>query len=204
MGVMLSAAASLKWWVEDVNNEADYAAVNTQAEKVAPGSDGLYFLPYLMGERTPHNDPAARGAFIGLTAQHTRGHLTRAIMEGVSYALNDSLIILKDMGICLKKVRISGGGAKSRLWKKIIADVFNTCVCSINATEGPAFGAAILAAVGCGAYKDVASACNAIVNDTDVVTPDSKSVARYKKGYDIFKSLYPTLKDTFRVLRSDG
>lgn len=200
MGVMLSAAASYKWWVENINNSKDYNSINEEIEKINPGSENLYFLPYLMGERTPHNDVNARGCFIGLNLSHTRAHMSRAVMEGVSFGLNDSMEILKDMGVDVKKIRVSGGGSKGKVWRQILADIFDAEVCSISVSEGPAFGAAILAAVGCGAFKDVNAACKTIVKDNEITYPIKKNVESYKKSYNTFKILYPTLKESFKLL----
>lgn len=200
MGVMLSAAASYKWWVENINNSKDYNSINEEIEKINPGSENLYFLPYLMGERTPHNDVNARGCFIGLNLSHTRAHMSRAVMEGVSFGLNDSMEILKDMGVDVKKIRVSGGGSKGKVWRQILADIFDAEVCSISVSEGPAFGAAILAAVGCGAFKNVNDACKAIVKDNEITYPIKKNVESYKKSYNTFKALYPALKESFKLL----
>ncbi|MGL5575204.1 xylulokinase, partial [Cetobacterium sp.] len=146
MGVMLSAAGAFKWWVEDVNESKDYKYYNEIAEKIEVGSKGLFFMPYLIGERTPHNDSNIRGSFIGLTHNHKKGEMTRAVLEGVAFALRDSFELLKEMDIKIEKIRVSGGGAKSRLWKEILADVLGKKVVSIDsAAEGPALGAAILA-----------------------------------------------------------
>ncbi|MBN2829679.1 MAG: xylulokinase [Candidatus Cloacimonetes bacterium] len=199
MGVMLSAAGALKWWVEDVHSTTDYALINRE---IATASDtgSLYFLPYLIGERTPHNDPQARGAFIGLALNHKRGEMSKAVIEGVSYALKDSLEILKSMGLSIIKVRISGGGSKSRIWNQLIADVFNLEIATIEVSEGPAFGAAILAAVGCGEYPSVISACRDIIRDKKIFYPDETKVDYYHEKYEIFRKLYPALRDTFKLV----
>lgn len=200
MGVMLSAAASYKWWVENINNSKDYEAINKEIEGISPGSESLYFLPYLMGERTPHNDVNARGCFIGLSLSHTRAHMSRAVIEGITFALNDSMEILKDMGVNVTKIRVSGGGSKGKIWRQILADTFNAEVCSISVSEGPALGAAILAAVGCGVYSDVNTACKVIVKDDNITQPNQNNVEIYKKAYNTFKTLYPTLKESFKKL----
>ena len=200
MGVMLSAAGALKWWVENINNSEDYLKINEDIEKICIGSENLYFLPYLIGERTPHNDSNAKGCFIGLSITHTNAHMSRAVMEGISFALNDSMEILKDMGIKIEKIRISGGGSKSKVWKQILSDIFNAEVCSINVSEGPALGAAILSAVGCGEYKTVNEACEVIVKDKEIVEPIKDNVEIFAKHYDKFKNLYPLLKETFKNL----
>jgi xylulokinase len=210
MGVNLSAGGSLQWFrnqlcladiAEAKKRKIDcYEILSAEAEKVAPGSEGLFFLPYLSGERTPHADPLARGCFIGLTLAHTRGHLVRSIMEGVTYALRDSLEIIRGLGVPVSQIRASGGGSRSPFWRQIQADVFGQKVSTINAEQGPAFGVALLAAVGAGAYKDVVEACEAtirVVNETPVNKP---AVAAYNKGFPIYQSLYPALKDRFGAI----
>lgn len=201
MGVMLSAAASLKWWVEGVNSKEDsYDYLMEEAEKAAIGSERLVFLPYLMGERTPYSDPNARGCFIGLSMIHEKKHMTRAILEGVAYGLKDSLRLVDEIGINIDCVRLNGGGAKSRLWRQIIADVFNKKVEIINSTEGPALGAAILASVGFGHYKSVEEACEKIIGVTDVIYPIEDNVKEYEKYYEVYKKLYQRLKPAFDEL----
>lgn len=199
MGVMLAAASCLKWWVEEVNHldDSGYNLLLSEAEKVAAGSDGLIFLPYLMGERTPYSDPYARGSFIGLTMTHTRAHMTRAILEGVSFALKDSLEIIYGQNIPVERVRVSGGGAKSKLWRQILADILNLPVDVVNSVEGPAFGAAILAAVGLGAFGSVEHACSKLIKTVDTVEPNLLVQQKYKDMYFIYHSLYGTLQKTF-------
>lgn len=192
MGVILSAASCLKWWVEEINKTSDYNLLMEEAEKSE--AKDLYFLPYLVGERTPHNDVNVRGSFIGLNANHKRGDMTKAILEGVGFALRDSYEILKEMGIKSKTIRLSGGGAKNLLWRQIISDIFNLKVEIINSTEGPAFGAAILAAVGTGMFKDVNDACNKIIKCTENIMPNVSLNKRYNEKYFHFKQLYPILK----------
>lgn len=194
MGVMLSAAGALKWWVESVNKSKDYThfvekeAINSKFDK------NIFFLPYLTGERTPHNDPDARGAFIGLNIQHERGDMTRAVIEGINFGLRDSLELIREMNIPTNVVRISGGGAKSDFWKQMIADIFNSRVETVNSTEGPAFGAAILAAVGDGVFENVNQACEKLVRVIDFKIPNQKMVELYEKKYKNFRKLYPLLK----------
>jgi xylulokinase len=199
MGVVLSASASLKWWVESVNEDINYDEYTKEASLIASGSDNLFFLPYLMGERTPHNDSFAKGTFIGLTPIHTKAHMTRSIIEGVSFALNDTLTLLKDMNFPIDSIRVSGGGAKSDLWKQILADVFGYDIICINSTEGPALGAAILAMVGSGEYKSVEEACSNIIKETQRTTP-SQNTAIYKELYNKYTKLYPLIKDAYRVI----
>ncbi|MBU3216796.1 xylulokinase [Clostridium estertheticum] len=203
MGVMLSAASCLQWWNDNINldtKENSFEVLLKEAENSVAGSKGLIYLPYLMGERTPYSDPDAKGAFIGLNITHTRGDMTRSILEGVCFGLRDSLEILKSMGIEVKEVRVSGGGSKSTLWKQILASVFNLKVSSINSKEGPAYGAAILAAVGCGLYDNVDDACNSLIKITDTIMPIAKDVDKYDKTYKVYASLYGCLKDKFKEL----
>lgn len=195
MGVMLSAAASSKWWIENILQTKDYLAEESQCTKL--GENNVFFLPYLMGERTPHNNPNARGTFIGMTMDTSRADMTQAVLEGVAFALRDSYEITKGLGVELQRIRINGGGAKSSLWCKIISYVLNVKVDRINAVEGPAFGAAILAAVGCGKYPSVEDACSKLIHVVKTTMPDPEMVARYNKKYQIFKQLYPTLKDMY-------
>lgn len=202
MGVMLSAAACLKWWVEDVNkgDSKTFDELLAEAEKVPAGSEGLIFLPYLMGERTPYNDPNAKGCFIGLSITHTRAHMTRAILEGVAFGLKDSLEMIKDLNMPINEVRVSGGGAKSKLWRQILSDIFEARVDMINSVDGPSYGAAILAAVGAGAYESVNEACRKMIKITESIEPNLSNKEQYKKMYKVYHSLYNNLKDTFKAI----
>ncbi|MBU3181287.1 xylulokinase [Clostridium psychrophilum] len=203
MGVMLSAASCLKWWVENVNIDIKEDAFNKllcEAENAPVGSNKLLFLPYLMGERTPHNDPNARGSFIGLNITHKRGDMTRAILEGVCFGLRDSLEILRSLNVEVKEVRVSGGGSKSKLWRQILADIFNLDVLVTNSKEGPAYGASILAAVGCGLYESVDEACKQLIKITDIVEPIKVNVEKYDKLYKIYTPLYSCLEEKFEEL----
>jgi xylulokinase len=165
MGVSLTGGGALQWFTERLFSElgskkrSAYDVLNGEATAIPAGSEGLFFLPYLAGERTPHADPDARGCFIGLTLKHTRGHLARAIMEGVAYAMRDSLAIIQQLQVPVKQIRVSGGGSRSPLWRQIQADMFGQKVVTINAEQGPAYGVALLAAVGAGAFKNVEEAC---------------------------------------------
>ncbi len=200
MGVMLSAAGSLQWYKDSFAPELDFDALLAEADEVAAGSEGLFFLPYLTGERTPHPDPLARGAFIGMTSRHNRGHMTRAVLEGVAFGLKDSFTLIDQAGLPDEfEVRISGGGAKSPIWQRIIADVLAAPLVNINTTEGGAFGAAILASVAAGVFKDAAVACAAMIQEGETVAVGD-DVAAYAERYKIYQSLYPTLKDTFARL----
>lgn len=202
MGVMLSAAQSLKWWVEEVNKGKgkDFDLMLEEAENSKVGSNGIVFLPYLMGERTPHSDANARGVFFGLNVTANKGDMTRSILEGVAFGLRDSLEVIKDIHIELKEVRVSGGGARSYLWRRIIADVFNLPVALINAQDGAAYGAAILAAVGCGVYSSVEEACRELVEVKEVIKPNEKNSKKYDEVYKVFTKLYPSVKDNFEEL----
>ena len=200
MGVMLSAAGSLQWYKDTFAPALDFDALLAEAAAAPAGSDGLFFLPYLTGERTPHPDPLARGAFIGMSSRHGRGHMTRAVLEGVAFGLKDSFTLVDQAGLPADyEVRISGGGAKSPIWQQIIADVLNAPLVNINTTEGGAFGAAILASVAAGLFDDVAYACAAMIQTGDRVAVGADA-AVYAERYPIYQSLYPTLSDTFARL----
>jgi xylulokinase len=204
MGVTLSAAGSLQWFASQLCSELmkkkgvdPYAVLNAEADAVPPGSEGLFFLPYLAGERTPHADPHARGCFIGLTNKHARGHMARSVMEGVAYSLRESLQIIESLDVPVKEIRLSGGGAKSTLWKQILADSFGQRVCTINAEQGPAFGVALLAAVGDGAYKNIEEACKATIAIVEKVAPRKATQKVYDASFPIYQNLYRSLKERF-------
>ena len=200
MGVMLSAAGSLQWYKDTFAPDLDFDALLAEAAIVAAGSEGLFFLPYLTGERTPHPDPLARGALIGMTTRHSRGHMTRAVLEGVAFGLKDSFTLIDQAGLPAEfEVRISGGGAKSPVWQQIIADVLAAPLVNINTTEGGAFGAAILASVAAGAYSDVASACEAMIQTGDEVAVGADAKV-YAERYEVYQTLYPILKESFARL----
>ncbi|MGZ9236134.1 MAG: FGGY-family carbohydrate kinase, partial [Anaerolineales bacterium] len=169
-----------------------------EAESVPAGCEGLQFLPYLTGERTPYPDPLARGAFVGLTIRHGRGHMTRAVLEGVSFGLKDSFTLIQNAGLGeIKQVRASGGGTKGALWRQILASVLEAELVTVNTSEGAAFGAALLAGVGAGAWSDVPSACKAAVTITGSTSPDSAQSEAYRKAYPLYRELYPALKPAF-------
>jgi xylulokinase len=192
MGCILSAASCRKWWLEDVLGSKDYAADEKNIENA--NTDGLYFLPYLLGERSPHNDTNIRGAFIGLSATTDAAQMSRAVIEGVTFAIRDCLEVAKQNGVCPSATTLCGGGSKSRAWRQLVADVFNMPV-NIPVTEqGPGFGAAILAMVGCGEYESVEAAAQSIVKIKETIRPNRKSAARYKAKYKTFKKLYPALR----------
>ena len=197
MGVMLSAAGSMRWHHDTHAPASDYGDFTGPAEGVPAGCDGLLFLPYLTGERTPHPDPLARGAFVGLTVRHTQAHMTRAVMEGVAFGMRDMFELMRGIGLRdIDQVRISGGGSRNRLWRQIMADVLDTSIVTVNTAEGAAFGAALLAAVGAGGWSTVAEAADAVVELTGSVEP-SGNVSRYSEYYQLYRDLYPTLKPTF-------
>jgi len=198
MGVMLSAAGSLQWYRDTLAADMSFDDLLKEAESIPAGSEGLQFLPYLSGERTPHPDPLARGAFIGLTLRHSRGHMTRAVLEGVAFGLNDSFTLIQNAGLGeITQVRASGGGTKGALWRQILASVLNAELVTVNTTEGAAYGAALLAGVGAGVWADVRSACTACVKITGSTLPDSSQAEVYRKSYSIYQELYPALKSSF-------
>lgn len=200
MGVMLSAAGSLRWHRDTFAAGVDFDTLLKPAASIPAGSDGLLFLPYLTGERTPYPDPLARGAFIGLTVRHGLPHLTRAVLEGVAFGLRDSFELIKSAGLAeISQVRVTGGGAKSDLWRQILADVLETELVTVNSEEGAAFGAALLAAVGAGAFPDVPTACRSVIDITGR-TPPGKSVPIYRKMYPVYRELYPSLRASFTAL----
>ena len=206
MGVMLSAAGSFQWYknqfgeeeqrIEDEGGANAYETLTQNAGQVSAGSEGLFFLPYLSGERTPHPDPYARGSFIGMSLRHQKKHHTRAVLEGVSYGLNDSLSMMKELGINPNEIVLSGGGSRSELWKQMLADIFATPCAMVNALEGAAYGAAILAAVGVGGFSTVQEACKTFIQKTETINPGAEQRI-YEQYYPIYKSLYPSLKKQF-------
>ena len=198
MGVMLSAAGSLRWYRDTVSPETSYDDLLAPAVDVPAGSEGLLFLPYLTGERTPYPDPNARGAFVGLTVRHGIPHMTRAVLEGVAFGLRDSMELVKDAGLGqIDQVRVSGGGARSALWRQLLADVMDSELVTVNTTEGAAYGAALLAGVGAGVWPNVDAACDATIQIVDRVSPQPGQVTRYDEFYSIYRGLYGALKETF-------
>ena len=214
MGVSLSAGGSLRWLadtffqpegvVSRTTGGDRYALMANGAARVPAGSEGLLFLPYLTGERTPYPDADARGVFFGMTLRHKREHFTRAVMEGVAYALNDSFQIFKELGIPISQVRAGGGGAKSSVWRQIQADITGQAHVTLAVDEGPAFGAALIAAVGTGAYATVADACAATVQTASVTKPVPAAHAKYGEYYAVYQALYPALKDQFAAISAIG
>jgi xylulokinase len=201
MGVMLSAAGSLRWYRDTLAANSSYDDLLAPAANIPPGNDGLLFLPYLTGERTPHPDPLARGAFIGLTVRHTQAHMTRAVLEGVAFGLRDSFELMKAAGLAdVAQVRASGGGTRSPLWRQILADVLGAEIVTVNTTEGAAYGAALLAAVGMGEFGSVEEACGQLIQVTGRTTP-GRETAVYNQIYPLYRNLYPALSPTFQALR---
>jgi len=197
MGVMLSAAGSLQWHRDTLAPQTSFDELVTEAAQAPAGCEGLFFLPYLTGERTPYPDPLARGAWVGLTVRHKRAHLTRAVLEGVAFGLKDSFTLIQQAGLGeIRQVRVSGGGAKSPLWRQILASVLDAELVTVNTTEGAAYGAALCAAVGAGAWPSVPAACAATIQITGRTAPDENMDA-YRKLYPEYQALYPALKPTF-------
>lgn len=198
MGCMLSAASCNKWWMDEIIGTREYAQEQAKIGKL--GENYVFFLPYLMGERSPHNNPNARGTFIGMTMDTTRADMTQAVLEGVAFAIRDSFEIAKSLGIKIERTKICGGGAKSPLWKKIIANVLGIKVDVIESEEGPGYGGAMLAAVACGEYSSVESAAEKLVKVVDTIEPDEELVARYNDRYAQFAKIYPTVKNLFHEI----
>ncbi|PJF47519.1 MAG: xylulokinase [Chloroflexi bacterium] len=214
MGVMLSAGGSLRWHRDVIAlghpqlvtrqpSPADpYDLLLQSAAEVPIGAEGLIFLPYLTGERTPHRDPLARGAFVGLTLRHTQAHLARAVVEGISFGLRDSIELMRELGLHVNEVRAAGGGARSAIWRQMLADIFQADITLVNSTEGGAFGVALLAGVGIGLWRDTREACDAVIRVTSRTSPsdDPAVLRRYDEAYAHFRELYPALKPIFAQL----
>ena len=199
MGCMLSAASCNKWWMDDITGRGDYGA--EQKDITDLGENHVFFLPYLMGERSPHNNPDARGVFIGMSMDTTRADMTQAVLEGVAFALRDSLEVAKSLGIRLERTKICGGGAKSPLWKKIVANVLNLKVEMIEVEEGPALGGAMLAAVACGEFGSVEEAAEKLVKVTDAIEPEPELAEKYERQYRKFREIYPACKPLFEIIK---
>lgn len=201
MGVMLSAGGSLRWFRDTFASGEGYTKLIEPAQAIPPGSEGLLFLPYLTGERTPHPDPLARGGFIGLTIRHRFAHMTRAVLEGVAFGLRDSMELLRELGgTPIQQVRISGGGAQSAIWRKILADVMNVELTTVNTTEGASFGAALLAGVGAGIWPSTRDACRQVVKLQTTTAPDKRNIEAYNAYYQDYRCLYPALNEINRSL----
>lgn len=210
MGVNLSAGGSLQWFCNELcksdkaaakKAKADiYDRLTAEAEKTPAGAEGLFFLPYLSGERTPHADPDARGCFVGLTLAHTRGHFIRSIIEGVTYSMRDSLAIFESLGVPIRQIRASGGGSRSELWRQIQADMFGRKVVTINSEEGPAYGVALLAAVGAGTFKNIEEACGATIRVVQETSPARSAKQLYNRAFPVYQQLYQSLKNDFKSI----
>jgi xylulokinase len=198
MGVTLSAAGSLKWFRDKLYPGEKYDMLTKGASGIPAGSEGLLFLPYLSGERTPYPDPDAKGTFTGITIRHGKDHFTRAVLEGVAYSLLDCYKLNSAIGIKADKIVLGGGGAKSPLWRSIIADLFNIEIVTLKCTEGAPFGAAIISAVGTGYYKSIPEACSVMLNTDTVTSPDKERSIIYYDFYSLYRELYPRLKETFK------
>jgi len=199
MGVTQGAGLSLQWFRNQLAPSKDYDALTAEAVTTPAGSQGLYWLPYLMGERTPHLDAAARGGWIGLTAKHTRADLIRSLLEGVSYSQKDCLDIIEGMGIPIESVRASGGGARSEFWRQMLADVFAKRIVSLASQEGSAYGAALLAMVGTDAYSTVPEICKAVIHEVASMQPRQKESSVYAANHRVYQSLYPALKPFYHT-----
>lgn len=210
MGVVLAAGGSLQWYrntlaelemQEASRQKVDvYDILTAEAAKAPPGCEGLFFLPYLTGERSPHADPYARGGWIGLTVRHTKAHLIRAVIEGATFAMRDSLEIIRDLGIPVKEIRLSGGGARSAFWRRVQADIYGQHVVTVNAEEGPAYGAALLAMAGTGAYSDVTEACEATIHVISQTACSKRHKRIYDAAYPVYRALYRCLKEQFPAM----
>lgn len=198
MGCMLSAASCNKWWMDEIIKTKDYGKEQENITKL--GENHVYFLPYLMGERSPHNNPNARATFIGMTMDTSREDMTQAVLEGVAFGLRDSLEVARSLGINIERTKICGGGAKSPLWKRMIANIMNLKVDVIESEEGPALGGAMLAAVACGEYASVEEAAEKIVKIVGTVEPEADLVAKYEERYQQFKKIYPACKPVFDAI----
>jgi len=190
----------LQWFRNQLAPGEEYDTLTSQAAASPALAHGLYWLPYMMGERTPHLDPIARGGWIGLTAKHTRADLVRAVLEGVSYSLKDCLAIIEQMSVEVKTVRASGGGARSTFWRQMLADIFGVGISTLENKEGSAYGAALLAMTGSGAFANIEEACDAVIREADCMIPDVHESAAYRRGYEVFSVLYPTLKPIYGLI----
>jgi xylulokinase len=193
----------LQWYRDALAPAMTFDELVQEAEQASPGSEGLYFLPYLTGERTPYPDPLARGAWVGLTVRHGRPHITRSVLEGVSFGIKDSFTLIREAGLgTINQVRLSGGGAKSALWRQIMADVLGVELVTVNTTEGAAFGAAILAAVGAGIFTSVPEACAELIEITGRTAPEATALGLYQEHYQRYRALYPALAPEFSAIAS--
>jgi xylulokinase len=198
MGVTQGAGLSLQWFRNNLAPGTAYETLTSEAAAAPAAAQGLFWLPYLMGERTPHLDAAARGGWIGLTAKHTRADLIRSLLEGVSYSQKDCLDVIEEMGIPVESVRISGGGARSELWRQMLADVFGKRVSILEHEEGSAYGAALLALAGTGEYSSIRELCSAVIREIRIYEPRAEEQKLYAAGHRIYRSLYPAIKYALR------
>jgi xylulokinase len=211
MGVTLTGGGALSWFkkqlCQDLQASRDksvYQILDGEAAAVKPGSEGLFFLPYLAGERTPHADPDARGCWIGLTLAHTRGHMIRSLMEGVTMAMRDTIDIIRELQVPVNEVRATGGGAASPLWLQMQADLFGYKISTINSAQGPALGVALLAGVGAGHWKNIVEATTAVIKTTGTSRPNAATSRRYEQVCPIFRGLYQSLKGDFKKISAAG
>ena len=210
MGVVLSAGGRFQWYRNQLGQAEvepakargvdPYFLLNDEAALAGPGAEGLFFLPYLTGERAPYYDSDAKGAWVGLTVRHGRPHLVRSILEGASYAMRDSLELIREMGVTIEQIRVSGGGARSPLWRQIQADIYGVDVHTVNATEGPAFGVALLAMVGAGVFASVPEACDATIRLVDRTAVEPEVKAFHDRAYAIYRKLYQRLRESFAAI----
>jgi xylulokinase len=212
MGVVLAAGGSFQWFRNELGKaevemarkkgEDPYFLLTDEAAIAGPGAEGLFFLPYLTGERTPHFDPDAKGAWVGLTVRHGRAHLIRALLEGATFAMRDSLELIREMGVKIDQVRLSGGGARNALWRQIQADIYGCDVHTLNSTEGPAFGVALLAQVGTGGFASVPEACEATIRAVDSTHVEPRTKAYYDRAFPVYRQLYQDLRASFKNISS--
>ena len=212
MGVVLAAGGSLQWFRNELGKaevelarkkgEDPYFLLTDEAAIAGPGAEGLFFLPYLTGERTPHFDPDAKGAWVGLTVRHGRAHMIRSVLEGATFAMRDSLELIREMGVNVEQVRLSGGGARNALWRQIQADIYGCDVQTLNSTEGPAFGAALLAQVGTGGFASVPEACDATIRAVDSTRFEPPTKAYYDRAFPVYRQLYQDLRASFKAISS--
>jgi xylulokinase len=210
MGVVLAAGGSFQWFRNELGKAEvemakrqgidPYFLLSDEASLAGPGAEGLFFLPYLTGERTPHFDPDAKGAWVGLTVRHGRPHLVRSLLEGATFAMRDSLELIREMGVEIHQMRVSGGGARNALWRQIQADIYGCDVYTLNSTEGPAFGVALLAQVGTGGFASVPEACDATIRTVERTESSPEAKRYYDRAYSVYRRLYHDLRESFRAI----
>jgi xylulokinase len=210
MGVVLAAGGSFQWFRNELGKaevvlarqrgDDPYFLLTAEAALAGVGAEGLFFLPYITGERTPHFDPDAKAAWIGLTVRHGRPHMIRSLLEGATFAMRDSLELIREMGVAIEQMRVSGGGARNPLWRQIQADIYGGDVHTLNSSEGPAFGVALLAQVGTGGFATVPEACDATIRVVETTTVDPKAQVQYDRAYAVFRQLYHDLRASFQKI----